>query len=51
MMNTRIRRTAVTSFLVIGLVAVAGICSGVRPALAQLDCPPPRPEPSVTAQH
>ena len=49
-MNTKIRRTAVASFLVIGLVALAGICFGVSPALAQLDCPPPRPEPSVTAQ-
>ena len=35
---------------VIGLLALAGICSGARPAWAQLDCPPPRPEPSVTAQ-
>ena len=49
-MNTKTRRTGVVLFLVAGLFVLAGICSGVRPAWAQLDCPPPRPEPSVTAQ-
>ena len=49
-MNTKTRRTGVALFLVAGLLALAGICSGARPAWAQLDCPPPRPEPSVTAQ-
>ena len=34
--------------LAVGLLALAAICCS--PAWAQLDCPPPRPEPSVTAQ-
>ena len=49
-MNTKTRRTGIASFLVAGLLVLAGICFGVRPAWAQLDCPPPRPDPSVTAQ-
>ena len=41
--------------LVVGLLVLAGICSGARPALAQLDCPlpagvTPPPDPPVTAQ-
>ena len=48
-MKTARWKTSPCLSFVIGLLALAGIC-GVRPALAQLDCPPPRPEPSVTAQ-
>ena len=41
----------IVSSLVAGLLVLAGICLlDGRPAWAQLDCPPPRPEPSVTAQ-
>ena len=50
MLNAKVRRTAAASFLVLGLLALAGISSGARPAWAQLDCPPPRPESAVTAQ-
>ena len=49
-MKTATWKTSSCLSLVVGLLVLAGICSGARPALAQLDCPPPRPEPSVTAQ-
>ena len=39
------------SSLAVGLLVLAGICLlDGRPALAQLDCPSPRPDPPVTAQ-
>ena len=40
----------IVSSLVVGLLVLASLFSSGRPAWAQLDCPPPRPEPSVTAQ-
>ena len=49
------RKTGTCLSLVLGLIVLAGFCSFVRPALAQLDCPlpagvTPPEDPRVTAQ-
>ena len=49
------RKTSTCFSLVLGLIVLAGFCSAVRPALAQLDCPlpagvTPPEDPRVTAQ-
>ena len=49
-MRTGTWNARIVSSLVVGLLVLASLFSSGHPAWAQLDCPPPRPGPPVTAQ-